>query len=455
MNAPGRGHVCIVAWAYPPSSATGSLRAIALSRWLIERGHKVTVLMASPIAYEAFFQTDPSLATHVPSEVRVVHADFTPETMNPLLSMWPERRIRNHARWSEKWNAQQRQIFPESLYSAWIPNATAGLFDIHTEDPISLVIATAAPYASFGIAADFNEATGVPVILDDRDSFLHDVFTGAPLEEYPERLALFRGFLSRIQSYWCVNDVITEAMRAETATDKDKIVAVPNGWDDYALPTLSGGSATDLDSRDGGANDGEANDGEANDGEANDEVVFLFVGTVTRTFPAAQVSAAWTGFREAIPNARLLVAGGIGYRKAMRTEASKLLEATPGIELLGRVPRAELSTAYGKADALLFAKEGGPMVTSSKIYEYVATGLPIAALGASDMGARGVIRDYPRVHWGDLSDPVSGARAFLAASADAANQPRLSNHSESVLHFNRAATFERAGGSIVDAVIAP
>ncbi|MCH9815777.1 MAG: hypothetical protein K0U64_04900 [Actinomycetia bacterium] len=442
------GHICVIAWAYPPSSATGSLRAIALSRWLLDRGHTVTVLMANPIAYEAFFQTDPSLQAHVPAAVQVVQADFTPESLNPILSMWPERRIRNNRRWGQKWADKEKEAFPESLYPAWIPNATAALFDIHAGNPIELVIATAAPYTSYAVAANFAETTRVPVILDDRDSFLHDVFTGEPLEDYPARHRLFEDYLDWVAGYWCVNDEITEAMRSETATNKDKIITVPNGWDDYALPTPTAKPALATEAALTTKTDATAPRFADRQGP-----VFLFVGTVTPNFPATEIAAAWSGFRDSIPNARLLIAGGIGYRRAKRTPASIALEGTAGIELLGRVPRAELSAAYAAADGLLFAKEGGPMVTSSKIYEYIATGLPIAALGAPDMGARTVVGDYPRVYWGDLADPVSGARAFMAATTDAASQPPLSNHAESVQHFNRAVTFEREAGHVIDSVV--
>ena len=164
-------------------------------------------------------------------------------------------------------------------------------------------------------------------------------------------------------------------------------------------------------------------------------------------------ASAWSGFHREIPQARLLIAGGIGYRKAKKTDASKTLEQTPGIELLGRVQRSELSHIYSLADALFFVKEGGPMVTSSKIYEYIATGLPIAALGAADVGARIEISDYPRVHWGDLADPVSGTRALVAAAADAAHSPALAHHSEQVLSFNRATTFEREAAGVISGAI--
>lgn len=421
-------HIALIAWAYPPSSATGGLRALAMSRWLVERGHRVTVIAAPPVSYEAFFQTDESLVGYVPDSVEVRAASFTPESMNPLLNSWPTARVRDNSRWTRTWQENTSVIFPELTYPVWIASALAELCDLHDRDPVSLTIATAAPYSAFAVASQFNEYSGVPFVLDDRDSFLLDVFTAEPLSDFDRRRDLFVEFLSRASNYWVVNEAIAASFRRITPA-ADKIRVVPNGWDSFSMPEVAG--------------------------RGSDDPVFVFVGTLTRTFPADLVAAAWRIFRNSNPTARLLMVGGIGYGNSISTPASQILAETPGVELMGRVNRRRLGEIYGQASVLLFAKEGGPLVTSSKIYEYVATGLPIAALGTPDLGTREEMAGYSLVHWGDLTNPASGSVAMELALADASVRRTQGVAPQAAHRFERSAAFSRTAGPFMDQVVAP
>jgi len=60
------------------------------------------------------------------------------------------------------------------------------------------------------------------------------------------------------------------------------------------------------------------------------------------------------------------------------------------------------------------------MVTSGKIYEYMATGKPIAVVADSEQDSRRVLADYPRVHVAESTDADAVASAMAAALADAA-----------------------------------
>jgi hypothetical protein len=76
---------------------------------------------------------------------------------------------------------------------------------------------------------------------------------------------------------------------------------------------------------------------------------------------------------------------------------------------------------------LLFAKEGSRMVTSGKVYEYVATGLPIASVLEPEHDAQRVLSGYPRWYPAELQ----GARALANALVAAARDSR--SHSEDVV----------------------
>ena len=58
---------------------------------------------------------------------------------------------------------------------------------------------------------------------------------------------------------------------------------------------------------------------------------------------------------------------------------------------------------------------GGRYVTSGKIFEYMATGLPIVSVHAPDIAAREVLRDYPLWFTADSLDVDRLAASFVAA----------------------------------------
>jgi hypothetical protein len=58
------------------------------------------------------------------------------------------------------------------------------------------------------------------------------------------------------------------------------------------------------------------------------------------------------------------------------------------------------------------------MVTSGKVYEYVATGLPVASLIEAEHDARRVLAGYPRWYPAANQDPDALAAALLAATED-------------------------------------
>jgi hypothetical protein len=80
------------------------------------------------------------------------------------------------------------------------------------------------------------------------------------------------------------------------------------------------------------------------------------------------------------------------------------------------VPKADVANVYATWDALLLILIGGRFVTSGKVYEYMATGLPIVSLHEKDHDASFLLQDYPL--WTDAHGENSEqlARSFSAAA---------------------------------------
>ena len=97
--------------------------------------------------------------------------------------------------------------------------------------------------------------------------------------------------------------------------------------------------------------------------------------------------------------------------------------AADGVVHMGRWPKNRITEAYRDIDVLLFAKEGSGMATSGKVYEYLATGLPITSVIEDEHDARRVLSGYPRWHPAARQDPEALAAALVDAADDAAQAP--------------------------------
>jgi len=399
-----RLHVLYVAWGFAPHQGPGVYRPLATVAELVRQGHRVTVLTADLATFDLVVGGDRSLLDDVPESVRVVRVAMAPRQRDPLVNRWPEARTADPKVWGAAVNKEQVQAFPEYVYATWQPRAEAAATRIHELDPVDLVIATGNPYVDFSVALRLYVDHGIPYVLDDRDSWLLDVYTGEP-SPFAERILPWLEFaLSQAVSMWFVNEPIAAWHRQRFPQYSDRIRVVENGWDPRFL---------DVGSRPARRDPGRG-------------LVYTFVGTVNKDLPLRLLAEAWRLARTRSPllaGAELRVVGQSGHRDRLTPDPAAIAAefAADRLVLTGRVPKHRIGQVYADSDVLVFLKEGSAMVTSGKVYEYVATGLPIVSVLEPEHDARRVLLGYPR--WHDAAEhSVKGlAQAMLAALDDHEN----------------------------------
>lgn len=387
-----------------------------MAQILADSGVETTVVTASEDTFHVLYGADPTLIEAIPSGVEVLRVAQASILNWPIINDWPMSRASNPQVWARKTLDTLSQTFPEGPYVDWIAPASVALQDLHRRHPIDLVIATAAPYVSFEIAIQFHESTGVPVVLDDRDSFTYDVLTGA---RRPAAGDPWMRRFAQCHQYWVVNPPIADLTRDQFPFIADKVRLVENGWDARFLDP-SGFTESE------GANKA------------------AFVGTVTKGFPVADLMDTWRRVRDSQPQGELAIVGNIGFRQTLgrlQREQRDTMMATPGVAVSGRMAKQELQDLYATTDVLLFVKEGGGLVTSGKIYEYMATGRPIVALCSPDLDTLRVMAGYPRMWQADFRDHAAGAAA-IAAAFDAVGDGRLAQGQAHGAQFERRAILE-------------
>lgn len=394
-------HVLYVAWGFPPCRSGGVYRALATANRFAARGWRVTVVSADRDTFVRYTGADTSLEERIDPRVKVVRAPFSWPAMEPDLRRWSRLRMERPGLWAKARAKLDRIPFPEAGYGPWRATLEAAAERVHRDDPVDLVVATANPHVAFVAGRRLNERFGVPYVMDYRDAWLLDVFSGRRLHGPRSRAARWeRRLVESAHEVWFVNDPIRDWHRRLYPAQADRMHTVSNGFD----PELTSdyGPRTAPSSR---------------------PLRFGYVGTVSSKVPLAEFIAGWRQARAAggeLADARAAVHGYLGFYATPRPELLELIEgaADAGVSYQGPVGKAEIGSTYETFDALLLILGAGAYVTSGKVFEYAATGLPIVSVHDPGNATSDVLRGYPL--WFPAASLASGDIAAALRQAAAA-----------------------------------
>ncbi len=440
-GAAGRPHLLYLAWAFPPCRAAGVYRALATANAFSDAGWRVTVLTTTEDAFERFTGTDPSLTAHVRPDVDVRRIPFDWPAQETDIRTYSRLRVLVPPVWRRLRVWRDRAHFPEAGYGPWRGALTRTAAEVHRDDPVDLVVATANPYVTFAAAHALHRASGVPYVMDYRDAWMLDVFTGGLLHSRRSRAArIERAALADAAEIWFVNEPIRKWHAQEHPTVADRMHVVANGWDPDVLTVPAPAPAEASAAAPARSTSPTAGD----DGP----VRFGYLGTVTPKVPLAELLAGWrTGVESGgVPQGSTLsIAGYLGYFAVPRAEMSEQITQAGdvGVSYAGPVPKFSVGEHYAHLDALVLALGGGRYVTSGKVFEYVATGKPIVSVHDPDNAAGQVLADYPLWFPARSLATADVAEAFAAAAraVDEADPGRRTAAQEFAAQYRRDRQF--------------
>jgi glycosyltransferase involved in cell wall biosynthesis len=394
---PTRPHLLYIVWGFPPSRGGGVYRALATANEAVRAGFRVTVLTAEAEVFRRYTGSDEGLIDLLDPDVSVVRIPFS----------WPVREISVTGdgslrdmlrRLRRKVVALQGRIpFPETNYGHWRRPLTRAALTIHRRDPIDLVLATANPNVTFAAAFALAQQASIPYVLDHRDAWLLDVFSGRILKSRVSREARWeRRIVRDAAELWFVNEPIRDWHRARFPDASHRMHVVPNGWDEDAVGDVTPPAPP------------------------NHSPTFGYLGTISAKVPIPQLTEAWALARDELPEgARLVLAGHAGYFSSPDPRITSALDGATarGIEVRGPVPKREVASFYDTIDVLVLALGDGRYVTSGKVYEYIATGRPIVAVFSPSSAATAVLTGYPGAVQTTSTDPSDVRAALLDAVA--------------------------------------
>ncbi|UNK69726.1 glycosyltransferase [Microbacterium sp. H1-D42] len=396
-------HLLLTAWAFPPARTSGVYRAAGIANAFVRAGWHVTVLTGPAALFRANEVSDETLLETIDPRIDIIEVPLEHHELSTDITEWSRTRARQPEFWTRRRLRRDQREFPEAWYGSWAPPLRRTAEAVHSARPVDLALGTAAPYVDFVPGEHLHAKHGVPYILDYRDAWTFLTFTGKPpagLTDAVRRRE--RGLMRSAFQVWFVNDPIRVWHAGEYPGSASVMRTVRNGFD---LPAhASGPEALGVPHRDC----------------SSGPLTFGYIGTINfGAFPLDEVVEAWRTARLLMPpGTRLVLRGhlgrtGVGSPQLM----AALAEAEPlGIVYEGPVKRSRLAEAYQQFDALLLALPSGPGVTSGKVYEYAATGLPIVSVHTPETPVGEVLDDTDHWHAPRSLDTADIADALLAAA---------------------------------------
>ncbi|MEU9359104.1 glycosyltransferase [Streptomyces sp. NPDC048301] len=374
-----RPHLLYFAIGFPPAAKSSAFRMRETANQFASAGWDVTVVTIAEESWLRDSGVDHTLSESVDQHVKVVELPLAREDLETDIRLYSEERALRPGPWVQALRLKALKSFPEPVFGGWRETLEEAGLRLHRERPADLVLASCTPYVQLAAVRRLWEEHQVPYAVDFRDGWSLDVIDG--VEAFPKDSEAGRweeDLLEHALSLWVVNDQIADHYRARYPEHADRVHVVRNGYDRDSVPPPKSW---------------------ADDGSG---LVFGHLGTVSFSVPLLEsVIAAWRTARSREPllaDARFEVRGHIGAganREANRHIDVLRSAADDGVVVGGPVPKAEVAEVYAAWDALVLIIIGGPYMTSGKVYECMASGLPIVSMHAADHDASRLLDGNP------------------------------------------------------------
>ncbi|WP_438306505.1 glycosyltransferase [Streptomyces sp. HUAS TT11] len=395
-----RPHMIYLAIGFPPAAKSCAYRMRETANQFVALGWDVTVLTIAEESWEREYGLDHTLSDPVDPRVRIVELPLAREDLETDIRRFTEQRALSPVRWAKQERERHLEHFPELVFGGWRGALEQGLLDIHRELPADLLVASCAPYVNLAAAWKLWETHKVPYAIDFRDGWSVDVIGGgeaftrdSEAGRWEERV------LSEAVAVWCVNDPIADFYRERYPRLAERVHVVRNGFDPDSVPAAQG----------------------IPDPEKG--LTFGYLGSVNfKPSFLATVLDGWRTARERDPlvaRSRFEIRGHIGAGASREAnDHMKLIRQAEadGVLFGGPVPKAEVAGTYGRWDALVLMLVGGRFVTSGKVYEFMASGLPVVSAHEVDHDASTVLEGHPLWTGACGLDEEGLADAFVRAA---------------------------------------
>jgi len=379
---PKRGDrkVLMIAYAFPPTGGPGVQRSAKFAKYLPQCGWLPTVWTADEVDG---LPRDPTLCGELPSEVVVCPRNAG----SGILAMRRSLRGFVNARAGEGLTAvasrfaeamdwrleawQAATLLPDDCI-AWARRSVGPLTRQIRTERFDVIYSTYSPASNHWLALELKHRTNLPWVADFRDLWTDDCRYREPS---PQRRAAHRRLEQDILEAADMVIAVSERQRNILADHlpehADKVITITNGFDpaDFAIAARS----------------------QPADGS---RFVLTFVGRFQLARTGEELFGGLRRFVEGLaPDSNRFLLRVVGY--ANKTVQTKLRATGVQCEFVDYVPHEEAIRAMYSSDALLLKSltgRNGDSVIPAKLFEYLASGRPILAIGPQGGECERIVR---------------------------------------------------------------
>jgi len=358
-------HLLIVSYNHPPFPGPGGNRWLAMSRYLRDAGHTVSILASD--AFGGLPDDDELGVVRVGDlkSARPLRRLLRRGDLAPLTGSGPEAGLE-----LPQTALLTRVLVPDAYVVSWLPALVVAARRLIGRGEVDCLV-TSGPPESVHLAGLLLGRRRPAWIADFRDGWCFEPLRPA----FPT--AAQRGLDARLERRVASTAEIAVGVTRPIADDLERRLGartayVPNGWDPGAAP-----------------------------GPVSPPAAALRSGVVTLVHTGA-LSGDWGRDPEpllralrivradpGLPPLRLLHAGRLTTGERELIDRSGVADA---VECLGMLPRASALALQRAADALVLVTSRNASEATSKVFEYLAAGRPIVALAEDNEAAR-IVRE--------------------------------------------------------------
>ena len=393
-------NLLLITYSFPPTAGVGVLRAFSLAKYLPINGIHVDVLTARNAAavghdHSQLAQLSPDVTVHrtwtldLPFALRKAIKKAVTRPANPAAATAAKPG-------GGGWKGGLKRLLGNLLLPdpqvGWLPFARPAARRLIRSRAIDAVLVTVPPFSSVRLVTDLRQShPNLPIVLDFRDEWLTSTLHLVSFNNNERATSIAKkaehDAVHAASLVVCVTDAaVTELRKRYPDLPAEHFTCVPNGFDAPVKEAVPARPDTG-------------------------KILLTYIGTVYGSTDPTPVVDAILALPPALgERLRLRFIGHIETERYRET----LAQLGDRIELIGFLPQAEALRYMVETDYLLLVTHD-PINVAAKLYDYLASGVPILAAVHPEGDVRRILERTGAGFAADINDPASIGRMLADA----------------------------------------
>ncbi len=222
-------NVLFIVYYFPPMGGSGVQRPLKFAKYLREFGWNPIILCPKPGIYHTF---DKSLKDELESLKLEVHRIQTGGLFQKVAAGKAEKEVSVSDKWAKVLRRISRLFYYPDNKIGWTKAAFDQALNLISEKKIDAIFSTAPPFSNHLLAAKVKEETGIPLVVDYRDSWTNNHFQ---TEMWGWQKSILknqeRGVVATADRIICLDEFMRSELIANYPDITNRLEIIPHGFD--------------------------------------------------------------------------------------------------------------------------------------------------------------------------------------------------------------------------------